>query len=306
MPSRSIFAAVVVLAVTATTASSSPAAECSTSKVAASIANEADALRTTDIDAAIAKYEAAIAIAPNAHRIVYKLALAYVRKEDWTAAARAAERATKLAPTFANYAATRGIALARAATKGHDTWEAARDALVASLALDDGDADVHLELGEALLHLDDEKGALVHFDRATRLAPDRSAGYVALADLYLRLGFTSHAERVLGEGVRLAPDDGKFALLMLLGQVGDRKHDGAAALARYEEAKRACGACSEGKAVVYFALGSAYATAVPTRKAEALANLATFSKLVCKGAAASRFAEECTQAYDLVTRLGGP
>ncbi len=304
---RTHVSALSVLALAASASLSSPAkAECRSDIDAVSLANEADGLRTTDVDAAIAKYQQAIALSPTQHRVVYKLALAYVRKEMWAEVVRTTERATKLAPTFANYAATRGFALARMAEKGDGSWTDARSALQAALALDDGDAEAHLELGDALLHLDDEKGALVQFDRAVHVAPDRSAGYFALADLYLRLGFASHAEKTLTEGLRLTRDEGRFSLFMLAGRVAERKHDTTTALSRYEEARRTCGACSDGaQSLVYFALGTAYASVTPPRKSEAIVSFAAFSKLVCKGARAARYSDECTQAYELTTRLGG-
>lgn len=282
------------------------AAGCTNDKAALSLANEADGLRTTDVEAAIAKYEQAAALAPHQHRILYKLALAHVKREAWEEVARVTERALKLAPTFANYASMRGIALARVAARGGGSWAEAQSALRAALALDDGDADAHLELGDVLLHLDDERGALVHYDRAARLAPDRSAGYLSLGDLYLRMGFVPQAEKTLSEGMRLTNDKGKFALAMMLGRTAEARHESVLALTRYEEAKRTCGACTDpGEALVFFELGAAYATAAPPRKTEAIANLAAFSKLICKGAAASRYSGQCTQAYEWARRLGG-
>ena len=286
--------------------SSTATAECKRDHEAFSLANEADSVRTTDVDAAIGKYERAIVLAPLQHRILYKLALAYVRKEAWQSVVRVTERAMKLAPTFANYASTRGIALARLAAKEGGSWAEARTALEGALALDDGDADAHLELGDVLLHLDEERAALKHYDRAVRIGPDRSAGYLSLADLYLRLAFVPQAEKTLTEGLRLTHDGGTFTLLMLIGHIAETKHDATGALARFEEAKHACGACTErGQQVVFFELGAAYASATPPRKAEAMANLGMFSKLVCKGALASRYADQCTQAYEIASRLGG-
>ncbi len=289
-----------------TVSSATATAECKRDHDALSLANEADSVRPTNLDAAIEKYERAVLLAPSQHRILYKLALAYVRREAWQAVVRVTERAMKLAPTFANYASTRGLALARMAAKGDGTWAEARAALEGALALDDGDADAHLELGDALLHLDEERGALKHYDRAARIAPDRSAGYLSLADLYLRLGFVPQAEKTLTEGLRLTHYGGTTTLLLLLGRIAEAKHDPTGALARYEEAKHACGACTEhGQQIVFFELGAAYASATPPRKAEAMANLGMFSKLVCKGALAARYADPCTQAYEIATRLGG-
>ena len=49
----------------------------------ASLVKDADASRRINIDASIEKYEKAVRIEPDNHRIHWKLATAYVTKEDW-------------------------------------------------------------------------------------------------------------------------------------------------------------------------------------------------------------------------------
>ena len=49
-----------------------------------------------------------------------------------------------------------------------------------------------------------------------------------------------------------------------------------------------------------------YATANPPRKSEAMQQLQTFQKMVCKGAAAARYADQCSQTQQLANKLGVP
>ena len=56
---------------------------------------------------------------------------------------------------------------------------------------------------------------------------------------------------------------------------------------------------------LFFNLGVAYAEVQPPRKNEAIQQLQSFSKIVCRGAAAARYADQCSQAQEFVKRLGG-
>ena len=92
----------------------------------------------------------------------------------------------------------------------------------------------------------------------------------------------------------------------LLGDIYDRKNDTGKAVSEYELAKKACGLCNEaGQQIAFFNLGAAYASLKPPRKSEAMAQLQSFQKMICKGAAAQRYADQCTQAQQLATKLGG-
>ncbi len=52
-------------------------------------------------------------------------------------------------------------------------------------------------------------------------------------------------------------------------------------------------------------MGAAYATAVPPRKSEAMSALQAFQKIICKGAAAARYADQCATAQQYATKLNG-
>jgi hypothetical protein len=146
------------------------------------------------------------------------------------------------------------------------------------------------------------------YTKAINTKPDELTFYGPLADLYIRLNFIEQAEQVLTQGLSFAKDGDKalFAIHSLLGDIYDRKRDLGKAVTEYEAAKKACGACTEpGQQIAFFNLGAAYASLNPPRKSEAMAQLQSFQKMICKGAAAQRYADQCTQAQQLATKLGG-
>jgi tetratricopeptide (TPR) repeat protein len=268
---------------------------------AAELVAKGDRESAVDLEAAIASYQHAHALAPSDHRILSKILGAYVKKESWADAERTAAQAIAVAPKHAPYALHRGVALAR-----QSKWPAARIALEQAIALDRNVADAHYELAEVALRLGDEKLALAEYTKAIPLAPGEATFYASLADLYLRLGFDDHAEKVLVAGEAAVKNEAKtFALHTLHGQLREEKRDLAGAVTHYEQAKKACGPCNErGQQIAMFNLGAAYASLSPPRKSEAMAQLQTFQKTVCRGAAAQRYADQCTQAQQLATKLG--
>jgi tetratricopeptide (TPR) repeat protein len=275
---------------------------------AVNLANEGDKARGTNIDDAISKYEQATQLDPSNHRILWKLATAYQKKEDWDKVASTCAKATKVADKHANYFWLRGYALTRLAEKGPTNWSEAKEPLEQAAALDPNYADPHFDLAEVLLHLDDEKGALEHYTKAIELKPDNLDYYGPLADLYIRLGFLNEAEQVLKEAMSYEKpgDKSAFNVHSLAGLVKEMRGDWDGAIKEYEAAKKSCGQCNEkGQQIAYFNLGAAYAKANPPRKSEANSNLLNFQKIVCKGGAAQRYADECMQAQELVKQVGG-
>jgi len=284
-------------------------AGCSRNNIeAVNLANEGDKERSTNIDGAISKYEQASNLDPTNQKILWKLTLAYTKKEQWDKVATTCAKAEKIAPKHANFFFQHGLALARQAVKGPTGWGEAKSPFEQAIALDPNLADAHFELAEVLLHLDDEKGALDGYTKAINTKPDELSFYGPLADLYIRLNFIEQAEQTLTQGLSFAKDGDKalFAIHSLLGDIYDRKRDLGKAVTEYEAAKKACGACNEpGQQIAFFNLGAAYASLNPPRKSEAMAQLQNFQKMICKGAAAARYADQCTQAQQLATKLGG-
>jgi tetratricopeptide (TPR) repeat protein len=299
-----------VLAAAALVTMLAPTAGCSRNNIeAVNLANEGDKERDTNLDGAISKYEQATNLDPGNHKILGKLANAYKKKEAWDKVIATCQKAEKIAPKFANYFFLQGYAASQAAAKGGPiNWSDAKTPLEEAIRLDPNIADAYFELAEVDLHLDDEAGALQNYTKAIMTKPDVLAFYGPLADLYIRLNFIDQAEQVLTQGLSFGKEGDKalFAIHSLLGDIYDRKHDTAKAVTEYEAAKKACGQCNEaGQQIAFFNLGAAYASLTPPRKSDAMAQLQSFQKQICKGAAAQRYADQCTQAQQLATKLGG-
>lgn len=285
---------------------------CSRNNIEAiNLSNEADKAKASNIDEAISKYEQATNLDPTNHRIWWKLAQAYVKKEQWDKVASACVHAQKQAPTYANYYLYQGIALARQAVKGPTNWSEAKAPLQEAIQKDPNLSDAYFELAEVLLRLDDEQGALQNYTKAIEVKSDELSYYGPLADMYLRLGFLDQAEQVAKEGISQKAnqkDAAKyvFTLQTLLGGVREMKGDNSGAVGAYEKAKEACGQCNEGgQQIAYFNLGVAYANSSPPKKGEAMNNLQKFQNVICKGAGAQRYQDQCSTAQQFVSRLGG-
>lgn len=275
---------------------------------AVNLANEGDKEKAVNIDGAISKYEQATNLDPTNHKILGKLANAYQKKEQWDKVATTCAKAEKLAPKHANYFFQHGLALARQAVKGPTSWADAKGPLEEAIKLDSNIADAHFELAEVHLHLDDEAGAIESYTKAITTKPDVLAFYGPLAELYVRLNYIDQAEQVLSQSLPFAKEGDKalFVVHSLLGDIADRKRDTSKAVTEYEAAKKACGQCNEaGQQIAFFNLGAAYASLNPPKKSEAMAQLQSFQKMICKGAAAQRYSDQCTQAQQLATKLGG-
>lgn len=270
---------------------------------AIALSEQADVVGSTNAAGAIAMLEQATSLDATNPRIFYKLARAYARNEQWRNAATAAGNAARLAPDFASYHALQGFALTR-----EQAWPDAKTALENALRIDPFLTDAHVDLGTTLEHLHDEQGAIEHYVKAIRAAPSKPEAYVALADLYFRLGYANRASALVREAMTWSPaPHPRFLLATLAGALAEERHAMADAVAAYQQALTACGACNErGEALAFFNLGAALAMSKPPRKAEAAANLVSFQKRICKGAAAMRYADECMQAAELLKRVGTP
>jgi tetratricopeptide (TPR) repeat protein len=276
---------------------------------AVNLANEGDQVKGSNLDEAISKYEQATQLDPTNHRILWKLALAYHKKEDWAKDASTCAQAEKVAPTFANYFFEQGYALEQQAVKGPTSWADAEGPLKEAIAKDPNLAQAYEEMAEVELHLDREQEALQNYAKAIDIKPDELQYYPPFADLLLRLGYQDQAEAVIREALSYGKEGDKhlFAVHELLGSIYEMKGNVAGEITEYEAGKKACGQCNEaGQQIAYFNLGAAYAHATPNpRKNEAIQQLQSFSKIVCRGAAATRYADQCSQAQEITKRLGG-
>ncbi len=281
-------------------------AECHASEALALVA-AADAIIEVNPDEAISKYDQATRLDEKNHTILWKLALAYKRKENWDKVSFTLAKASELAPSFASYLWLRGHAMVEQARKLDALKDVpeARALFEKAVAMDPNHADAHFDLADVLARAGYDQNALVHYTKAIELAPNRASYYPPLGDLYWRLGYADQAVAVAREAERQGASS--FPLLMLWGHILEEKKAMPEALAKYSEAKAACGPCNgAGQPMVFFALGNAYASVKPPRKAEAAQNLVSFQKVICKGGAAARYADQCAQAQDILRSLQTP
>jgi len=272
---------------------------------AINLANEADKQKDVDVDGAISKYEQAVTLDPTNHRILYKLAQAYRKKEAWDKVASTLARASQPAPKFANYHYWRGAAIEQQAEKKTISWEEAKDPLKKCIEADPNFADCYHELGRAMLWTDNEQDALVNFTKAIEHKPDELKFYGPLADLYLSLGYTDQAAQVLKEALAYGKEGDKalFGVHVLLSQVYQTKSQMNEMVTELEAARRVAG--DEHPEILYN-LGSTYAVLTPPRKTEAIQLLKGFSARACRGAGATgKYKDQCEASQSLVAKLGG-
>jgi tetratricopeptide (TPR) repeat protein len=283
-------------------------ADCSRSHIEAiNIANEGDQSVKVNVERAIQLYEQAIQLDPTEHRILWKLANAYEKKEDWDKMASTLSRATQVAPDFANYWYKRGAALVMQAEGGNrDSFEQAKDPLKKCIEKDPNLAECYYLMGECLEWTDDEQGAAEHYTKAIQHNPTIGFFYPSLAQLYLRFKLDKEAVAVGDEGARIVqPDERNIKALynihILKADAAQMRGDKAGQLAEVEKAEKFAG---DKHPEFAFNLGSTYATMDPPQKEKAVRLLNQFTKRVCRGAKGKQFQEQCEEASSLLQKLG--
>jgi tetratricopeptide (TPR) repeat protein len=281
---------------------------CSRDRIeAVNLSNEGDQAVKVNVEGAIQKYEQSIDLDPTSHETLWRLAKAYEKKEDWDKMASTLARAVQVAPDFATYWGARGHALVMEARAGNmDAYKQAQEPLKKCIEKDPNIADCYNELGETDLWTDDEQGALDNYSKAIEHDPSKAYFYPDLASLYLTLKFYKEAEQTLQEGIKLTPPTEKnsaklYNMYVLLANVALAKGDKAGQVAAVEKAEQFAG---DSHPEFSFDLGSTYATMDPPQKEKALRLLNTFTKRVCKGAAAMKFKEQCEETSSMIQKLG--
>ena len=274
---------------------------------AAKLANEGDKAVKVDVEGAINKFDQATKLDPTSHRIFYKLAMAYKKKEDWDKVASTLSRAAQIAPTFANYWFERGYALEQQAKKKTISYEEAKEPYAKCIEIDPNFADGYSQLGGVYLWTDDEQKALENYTKAIEHDPNEIRYYAQLADLYIRLGYMREAEQVLKDAKTFAKPGEKdlFGIHSLLAAVYQDRGSMAEMVTELEAAKAVAPAEGSEAVQILWSLGSTYAKLDPPRKQEAIQMLKGFNARACKGAKAQQFKTECESAQTLVSSLGG-
>ena len=274
---------------------------------AINLANEGDKAVAVNVEGAIQKYEEALQRDPTNHLIVWKLAKAYEKKEDWDKMASTLSKAVQLAPEFANYWEKRGFALTKQAEAGNpDAWEQAKEPLNKCIAADANRAWCYQLLGEADWWTDDIQGAIGNFSKAIEHDPREPYFYVTLAELYQVLRLYNEAGSVLEQGTKnIEPTeetrDHVYNMYLLTFNVAQFAGDHPRMLAAV---KRAYEIGGEAHPEAKFHLGSTYASMDPPQKEEAKRLLDSFTKRACKGDAGKKFKAQCSQANAFLQQLG--
>lgn len=296
-------ATVAVVGFVATTESA-----CSRSHIEAiNLANEGDKSVKVNVERAVQLYEQAIQLDPTNHLILWKLANAYEKKEDWDKMASTLSRAVQVAPEFANYWYKRGHALVKLAEAGNqDSFEQAKEPLKKCIEKDPNLSECYYLMGESMEWTDDEQAAADYYTKAIQHDPTVGFYYPYLAELYLRFKLDKEAVQVLEEGTKIVQPTDKnipalYNMQILLAQAALMRGDKAGQLAAVEKAEKYAG---EKRPEFSFNLGSTYATMDPPQKEKAVRLLTQFTKRICKGANAKKFQEQCEEASSLLQKLG--
>ena len=275
---------------------------------AVNLANEGDRSVKVNVEGAIQKYEQARQLDPSNHRILYKLAHAYKKKEDWEKMASVLAQATQQAPEFANYWFERGYSLIKQAQAGNpDMYEEAKAPFQECIKYDPNFSECYHFLGEAMEWTDDNQGAIENYTKALQHDPMTAYFYPAPASLYITYKMYDQAEAVLKEGTRMIPpteatQNNLYEMYILMFQVSQAKNDQAGMLAAMESAQAVAG---DAHPEIAFNLGSTYAVMDPPQKEKAVRMLKSFTKRACASAKGMKFKEQCAAAQSLLQELGG-
>lgn len=274
---------------------------------AINLANEGDRAVQVNVEGAVQKYEQAVQLDPTNHRIIWKLAKAYEKKEDWDKMASSLSRAVQIAPDFANYWFKRGYALVKQAEAGNpDAYEESKEPLKKCIEKDPNFAECYHFLAEASLWTNDEQSALENYSKAIEHDPSTAYYYPPLGELLITFKFYTQAEQILKEGTRIVAPSEKannhlYAMYVLRFQVAQAKDDKAEMVASMEKAQEVAG---ETHPEISFNLGSTYAVMDPPQKEKAARLLKSFVKRACRSAKAAKFKEQCETANSLIQKLG--
>lgn len=286
------------------------------------LANKGDVMVDANPSDAIQKYEEAVKLDEN-HLILYKLAKAYRKKEDWEKVQSTLQRAVAKAPKFANYWFELGLAIemqAKKPEKGGAKWSDAIDPFTKCAEADPNDDRCLAHLADAYYFTDDEQKALQKGSEAIEKRPADVGDmakkcvedpaiecalnhYTTLAHRYILLDYLKEAEQLLNAAVEMAdPKDKRlYNVYTLLAEVYGEQNDMDKMVKALEKAREA----REDEPGLLFNLGMAYAKVNPPKKSEALARLKGFTARACTKDAA-KYRKECEQAQTVVQKLSGP
>lgn len=277
---------------------------------ALALLDEGDATLKVNVERAIEKYEQALELQPTNLDGLWKLSRAQEKKEDWAAVAATLGRAVALAPKV-EYLHGRGRALVELGRAGDvAAYQLGRDPLERCLNVDPKQADCAYLLGEVELAADQLQLAAERFTLAVRLEPQHARYYVVLAGVYQVFRQPQEAEMVLTQGLRQSWVGERSradvaAMAVAAARLAAARRDTPTARAWLDRAETLM---DDASPELIFELASSYATAaldveVPrdTEKAQRL--LKQFAKRVCRGAAATKYRDQCLVGDSLMQRI---
>ncbi len=269
------------------------------------LANQGDLVVDLDPNGAIEKYDMATQLDPANHRIFYKLAKAYKKKEDWAKVASTLGRATDVVPNNATYWWERGYALERQAEKKEISYDECKTSFTKCIEADPNRDECYYHLAIAHLWTDKEQEALVNFTKAIEHRPDQISYYTRLADFYVRLGYDAEAEKVLNAAKGMAnPSEHKQELFnthTLLGGIYRDRGQTEDMVKAFEDAKQ----INPEDAGSLFNIGMGYAKLKPPKKSQAESMLKGFLARACKSSKKkAKYEAECKQATAIVAKFG--
>jgi tetratricopeptide (TPR) repeat protein len=176
---------------------------------AAELFNEGATLyNAKEIDAALAKFQAAVTEDPElapAHSVMARI---YHQRQQWAAAAAAADRAAELKPADAAAQFVRFDAWSRLGEQ-----EKSLAALEGLKVADPANAaNVIYQRGEELFNGNDTASALALFQQAVAIDPENARAHYRLGLCHVNLGQSAEAKAALERFVALAPNDPEAAV----------------------------------------------------------------------------------------------
>jgi hypothetical protein len=276
---------------------------------AVNLANEGDKAKSRQRRRGHLEVRAGRQLDPTNHRILWKLALAYTEEGRVGEGRVDLPEGRKLAPTFANYFFQHGLALARMAVRAPGELGRREGAPRG------GDPEGREHRRRALRA---RRGALTSTTSSRRSArtrrPSRRSPTTSRSTSRSPTSTSGSATSTRpSRSSRRASRSRRTATSSCSGCTASRAASRSRRATRparsreYEAAKKACGPCNEaGQQIAFFNLGAAYAQLSPPKKSEAMQQIGSFQKMVCKGAAAKRYEDQCAYAQQIATKLGAP
>jgi tetratricopeptide (TPR) repeat protein len=302
----------VTVVSTTPTAGASTAVEsdCARRHEATELAARADASMNVHVMGAIAQYREASALAPTDHTILFRLALALKKTENWEEEQVALVKAAELAPEFANYWYELGLSFVRQAEAGdREAYERAKAPFDTCTRTDPNFAECWYGLAESALWTDELELAMTAHTRAVERDPSKTEFYLALANIYLDLKRYPEARGVLEVATtrleRNAPE--LYRIHLLLAEVHAAAGDSAKRTAALEVASDLA---PLEEFEVWYLLASAYVESNPVDTEKARRALQLFRQRGCRGDVVREKKERdwllrrCEEAQWLAQRLG--